>query len=333
MRQLASPVRACKITGTDDHSPQNTLANCTCTVQRLSRRRSWCPQTFWRHLRQTPILWPPSATHRPSCCSTDRLPENLSRCWTLMAALLLTRDSSARCWSIANWSGLVQLPELPTTSLASTKSRSAPSSWLDLGSVSTVWLSAAAWAVFAYSTNWWVVRASLRSPTCSPHRERLLRSQKRDANSPRRTLSNSRLPSRESPTTPSWDHSVRTDCSMEFPPSLRRESGTCIKGPARLQNMGVQPFEEAELALGNWCSLKFYYWSWDLNNPSFELRSSKHLAVFLNWLNIFFFLLSPLSLLVRCLNEDAETSGRLSASTLTARKLHNLLFCDWSLVK
>ena len=50
--------------------------------------------------------------------------ENLSRCWTLMAALLLTRDSSARCWSIANWSGLVQLP---TTSLASTKSRSAPS--------------------------------------------------------------------------------------------------------------------------------------------------------------------------------------------------------------
>ena len=33
--------------------------------------------------------------------------------------------------------------------------------------------------------------------------------------------------------------SVRTDCSMEFPPSLRRESGTCIKGPARLQNTGV----------------------------------------------------------------------------------------------
>ena len=33
--------------------------------------------------------------------------------------------------------------------------------------------------------------------------------------------------------------SVRTDCSMEFPPSLRRESGTCIKGPAKLQNMGV----------------------------------------------------------------------------------------------
>ena len=31
----------------------------------------------------------------------------------------------------------------------------------------------------------------------------------------------------------------RTDCSMEFPPSLRRESGTCIKGPARLQNTGV----------------------------------------------------------------------------------------------
>ena len=55
---------------------------------------------------------------------------------------------------------------------------------------------------------------------------------------------------------------------------------------------------------------------------------------FLNWLYIFFFLLSPLSLLVRrCLYEDAETSGRLSASTLTARKLHNLLFCDWSLVK
>ena len=50
--------------------------------------------------------------------------------------------------------------------------------------------------------------------------------------------------------------SVRTDCSMEFPPSLRRESGTCIKGPARLQNTGVQPSEEAELALGNGCSLK-----------------------------------------------------------------------------
>ena len=33
--------------------------------------------------------------------------------------------------------------------------------------------------------------------------------------------------------------SVRIDCSMEFPPSLRRESGTCIKGPARLQNTGV----------------------------------------------------------------------------------------------
>ena len=33
--------------------------------------------------------------------------------------------------------------------------------------------------------------------------------------------------------------SVRTDCSMEFPPNLRRESGTCIKGPARLQNTGV----------------------------------------------------------------------------------------------
>ena len=33
--------------------------------------------------------------------------------------------------------------------------------------------------------------------------------------------------------------SVRTDCSMEFPPSLHRESGTCIKGPARLQNTGV----------------------------------------------------------------------------------------------
>ena len=76
-RQMASPVRACKITGTDDHSPQNTLANCTCTVQRLSRRRSWCPQTSWRHLRQTPILWPPSATHRPSCCSTDRLPSKI----------------------------------------------------------------------------------------------------------------------------------------------------------------------------------------------------------------------------------------------------------------
>ena len=45
--------------------------------------------------------------------------------------------------------------------------------------------------------------------------------------------------------------SVRTDCSMEFPPSLRRESGTCIKGPARLQNTGVQPSEEAEQALGN----------------------------------------------------------------------------------
>ena len=74
---MASPVRACKITGTDDHSPQNTLANCTCTVQRLSRRRSWCPQTSWRHLRQTPILWPPSATHRPSCCSTDRLPSKI----------------------------------------------------------------------------------------------------------------------------------------------------------------------------------------------------------------------------------------------------------------
>ena len=44
--------------------------------------------------------------------------------------------------------------------------------------------------------------------------------------------------------------SVRTDCSMEFPPSLRRESSTCIKGPARLQNTGVQPSEEAELALG-----------------------------------------------------------------------------------
>ena len=44
--------------------------------------------------------------------------------------------------------------------------------------------------------------------------------------------------------------SVRTDCSMEFPPSLRPESGTCIKGPARLQNTGVQPSEEAELALG-----------------------------------------------------------------------------------
>ena len=33
--------------------------------------------------------------------------------------------------------------------------------------------------------------------------------------------------------------SVRTDCSMEFPPSLRRESGTCIKGLSRLQNTGV----------------------------------------------------------------------------------------------
>ena len=29
------------------------------------------------------------------------------------------------------------------------------------------------------------------------------------------------------------------------------ESGTCIKEPARLQNTGVQPSEEAELALGN----------------------------------------------------------------------------------
>ena len=33
--------------------------------------------------------------------------------------------------------------------------------------------------------------------------------------------------------------SVRTDCSMEFPPSLHRESGTCIKGPARLQNTSI----------------------------------------------------------------------------------------------
>ena len=83
------------------------------------------PQTSWRPPSTNTYSMAPICNASPFVLLNGSASfENRSRCWTLMAALLLTRDSSARCWSIAHWSGLVQLT---TTSLASTKSRSAPS--------------------------------------------------------------------------------------------------------------------------------------------------------------------------------------------------------------
>ena len=162
--------------------------------------------------------------------------ENLSRCWTLMAALLLTRDSSARCWSIAHWSGLVQLP---TTSLASTNPEARPlPDWTWGQCRQSGSPPQREQSLPTPQTDEWSAPPYARQP--APPTD----SASYGAKNATPTRRDAPFPTLGYPPEKVQRHhleiiSVRTDCSMEFPPSLRRESGTCIKGPARLQNTGV----------------------------------------------------------------------------------------------
>ena len=236
-RQMASPVRACKITVTDDHSPQNTLANCTCTVQRLSRRRSWCPQTSWRHLRQTPILWPPSATHRPSCCSTDRLPSKIfqgaGHSWPPCCLQGIRPPDAGVLPTGLGWCSSLpplsprQNPEarpLPDWTWGQCRQSGSPPQREQ--------------SLPTPQTDEWSAPPYARQP--APPKE----SASYGAKNATPTRRDAPFPTLGYPPEKVQRHhleiiSVRIDCSMEFPPSLRRESGTCIKGPARLQNTGV----------------------------------------------------------------------------------------------
>ena len=230
-RQMASLVRACKITGTDDHLPQNTLANCTCTVQRLSRRRSWCPQASWRHLRQTPILWPPSATHRPSCCSTDRLPSKIFQCaghsWPLCCLQGIRPPDAGVLPTGPGWCS--SLP--PLSPRQNPEARPLPDwTWgqcRQSGSPPQLEQS-----LPTPQTDQWSTPPYARQPAPPPPPPTESAScEAKNATPTRRDAPFTTLG--YPPEKVERHHleiiSVRTDCSMEFPPSLRRESGTCIK--------------------------------------------------------------------------------------------------------